>query len=92
MSTVEVTRGDSPLVLGFPHTGTDRARRHLRAAERQRPALADTDWHIDRLYDGPAAGGHDGAHASSTATSSTPTATRRAQASIPARTPPACAR
>ncbi len=50
--TVEVRRGDGPLVLGLPHTGTsvppDCAGR-LNARGRE---LADTDWHIHKLYDG----------------------------------------
>jgi N-formylglutamate deformylase len=52
MEPVTVAPGTSPLVLAMPHTGTwlpaeiwsklnDRGRR-----------LADTDWHIDRLYEG----------------------------------------
>ncbi len=52
MGVVEVRRGSSPVVLGFPHTGTD-----VPAAIRARlndngRLLADTDWHIHRLYDG----------------------------------------
>jgi formiminoglutamase len=52
MIPVEVHRGDGPIVLGLPHTGT-----YLPAdvAARLNPigrALADTDWHVDRLYDG----------------------------------------
>ena len=49
---IEVTRGSGPIVLGLPHTGTDLpddARARLNARGR---ALADTDWHIHRLYDG----------------------------------------
>ncbi|GAB4384518.1 N-formylglutamate deformylase [Albidovulum sp.] len=49
---VEVIRGDSPLVLGMPHTGTwlpEEVRARLNARGR---ALADTDWHIERLYAG----------------------------------------
>lgn len=52
MNPVEVKRGDSPVVLGLPHTGTyvpDDIRAQLN--ERGR-GLADTDWHIDTLYDG----------------------------------------
>ncbi|MEM9498789.1 MAG: N-formylglutamate deformylase [Pseudomonadota bacterium] len=52
MSFVSVERGGSPLVLGLPHTGTtlpDQVRDRLNDRGR---ALADTDWHIDRLYDG----------------------------------------
>ncbi|QRZ13574.1 N-formylglutamate deformylase [Paracoccus methylovorus] len=52
MSAVEVHSGDSPVILGLPHTGTylpDGIRARLN--ERGR-TLADTDWHIHRLYDG----------------------------------------
>jgi len=49
---VEVVQGDSPVILGLPHTGTwlpeDIAAR-LNARGRM---LADTDWHVERLYDG----------------------------------------
>lgn len=52
MDIVTVLEGASPLVLAQPHSGT-----HIPAAiferlnERGR-AMADTDWHVDRLYDG----------------------------------------
>ncbi len=49
---VEVTRGDSPIVLGLPHTGTyvpPEVQAKLNARGR---ALTDTDWHIHTLYDG----------------------------------------
>ena len=52
MSPVEVTQGDSPVILGQPHGGTwmpDALTARLNANGR---ALADTDWHITRLYDG----------------------------------------
>jgi len=52
VSAVEVHSGDSPVILGLPHTGTylpDEIRARLN--ERGR-TLADTDWHIHRLYDG----------------------------------------
>ena len=52
MTPVEVSRGEGPVVLGLPHTGTwlpeDVA---ARLNERGR-ALADTDWHVERLYAG----------------------------------------
>jgi formiminoglutamase len=44
--------GQGPLVLRLPHTGTDLPvdiRRRLNATGR---ALADTDWHIHRLFGG----------------------------------------
>ena len=52
MTAVEVIRGDGPVVLGLPHTGTDlpdEVRADLNDRGRE---LADTDWHIERLYDG----------------------------------------
>lgn len=51
-SPVEVVQGDGPLILGLPHTGThvpEAIRGKLNARGR---ILADTDWHIERLYDG----------------------------------------
>lgn len=52
MKTHEVFQGDSPIILGLPHTGTHvpadiRAKLNPRGQE-----LADTDWHIEKLYDG----------------------------------------
>ncbi len=52
MIPVEVVPGDSPVILGLPHTGTwlpEDIRRRLNARGQ---ALADTDWHIHRLYHG----------------------------------------
>ena len=52
MKSVEVQRGGSPVVLGMPHTGTfvpDAIASRLNDNGRR---LSDTDWHIDRLYDG----------------------------------------
>ena len=49
---IEVARGDGPIVLGLPHTGTQvpaEVRAGLNDVGR---ALADTDWHVERLYDG----------------------------------------
>ncbi|MCG6904822.1 MAG: N-formylglutamate deformylase [Rhodobacter sp.] len=49
---VEITRGDGPILLGLPHTGTH-VPQDIRAQLNDRgQALADTDWHIHRLYDG----------------------------------------
>ena len=52
MTVVDITRGTSPVILGLPHTGTD-----VPPAIRERLndnglILADSDWHIHRLYDG----------------------------------------
>ncbi|MFB9149876.1 N-formylglutamate deformylase [Roseovarius ramblicola] len=49
---IEVVQGNGPLVLGFPHTGTyvpPEIAARLNATGR---TLADTDWHVERLYDG----------------------------------------
>ncbi|WP_429911649.1 N-formylglutamate deformylase [Glycocaulis sp.] len=52
MNPVSVKEGISPVVIAVPHAGTwlpeeVRARLNARGA-----MLADTDWHVDRLYDG----------------------------------------
>jgi formiminoglutamase len=52
MAVFEVRQGSSPVILGFPHTGTD-----VPASIRERlndngRILADTDWHIHDLYQG----------------------------------------
>lgn len=52
MNPVTVKEGVGPVVLGQPHSGVfipDEITAHLN--ERGR-AFADTDWHVDRLYDG----------------------------------------
>jgi N-formylglutamate deformylase len=52
MTPVEITRGDGPVVLGMPHTGTwlpEDIRADLNDRGR---LLTDTDWYIERLYDG----------------------------------------
>lgn len=49
---VIIERGDSPIILGQPHGGTfvpDAIAARLNDNGR---LLADTDWHIDRLYNG----------------------------------------
>ncbi|WP_420558727.1 N-formylglutamate deformylase [Roseovarius sp.] len=52
MSFLEVTRGQSPLVLGLPHTGTDVPSDVAESLNETGLALADTDWHIHALYAG----------------------------------------
>ena len=52
MSLIEVTQGDGPLVLGLPHTGTDIPDDCLVPLNDTGRAMADTDWHINRLYAG----------------------------------------
>ena len=49
---VEVTRGDGPVVLGLPHTGTWLPPAVMAALNARGQLLADTDWHVDRLYAG----------------------------------------
>jgi N-formylglutamate deformylase len=52
MNKVDVITGEGPLILAQPHSGTHiPAGIEARLNERGR-ALADTDWHVDRLYDG----------------------------------------
>ncbi|QBF32892.1 N-formylglutamate deformylase [Thalassococcus sp. S3] len=49
---IEVTRGGGPLVLGMPHTGLEVPAPIWARLNERGQALADTDWHIDRLYGG----------------------------------------
>ncbi len=52
IDSVEIARGDSPIVLGLPHTGTYVPPEiEARLNDRGR-GLVDTDWHIHQLYDG----------------------------------------
>ncbi|PVB59835.1 N-formylglutamate deformylase [Labrenzia sp. 011] len=52
MQPVDVTRGDGPLVLGVPHAGTFVPQEILARLNETGRKLADTDWHVDRLYSG----------------------------------------
>jgi formiminoglutamase len=52
MNPVEVRRGDGPLVLGLPHTGTYVPETILAKLNARGRILADTDWHVERLYEG----------------------------------------
>jgi len=52
MSFLDITQGQSPLVLGLPHTGTELPEGLAEKFNATGRALADTDWHIHRLYDG----------------------------------------
>ena len=49
---IEVAKGESPLVLGLPHTGTQVPPSIWDSLNETGQALADTDWHIHDLYDG----------------------------------------
>jgi N-formylglutamate amidohydrolase len=52
MTPVEVNRGDAPVILGLPHTGTWLPPEVEAALNDTGRALADTDWHVDALYAG----------------------------------------
>ncbi|WP_163851371.1 N-formylglutamate deformylase [Pseudooceanicola aestuarii] len=56
MPAVDVTEGDSPLVLGMPHTGTHIPDEIANTLNDEGQVLRDTDWHIDTLYAGLAPG------------------------------------
>ena len=50
MQPVEITRGECPIVLAMPHSGTyipDDIGGRLNEHGKK---LKDTDWHIDQLY------------------------------------------
>lgn len=49
---IEVIQGNSPLVLGLPHSGTELPGDVADCLNANGLALTDTDWHIDRLYAG----------------------------------------
>jgi len=52
MSTVfELHQGTSPVILAFPHTGTQVPADIWERLDDNGRILADTDWHIERLYD-----------------------------------------
>lgn len=52
MPVFEIRQGTSPVILAFPHTGTDVPPAIWERLNENGRILADTDWHIDRLYDG----------------------------------------
>lgn len=52
MQVFDITRGDSPIVLGQPHGGTHVPDAIAARLNANGAMLADTDWHITRLYDG----------------------------------------
>jgi N-formylglutamate deformylase len=51
-ATHEVIRGSSPVILGFPHTGTEVPGEIYERLNDNGRLLADTDWHIHLLYEG----------------------------------------
>ncbi|NGO65141.1 N-formylglutamate deformylase [Rhizobium daejeonense] len=52
MTVFEVTQGNSPVILGFPHTGTEVPADLWDRLNDNGRILADTDWHIHELYAG----------------------------------------
>lgn len=52
MRVFEIHRGDSPVVLGMPHTGTEVPPAIAERLNANGRLLADTDWHIHTLYAG----------------------------------------
>ncbi|MDN5928595.1 MAG: N-formylglutamate deformylase [Hyphomicrobiales bacterium] len=52
MTPFEITRGKSPVILGFPHTGTDVQPDIWADLNAEGRKLRDTDWHVHTLYGG----------------------------------------
>ena len=52
MTPVLVSRGASPVILAFPHVGTDVPAGIMSRLNDEGRKLRDTDWHVDRLYAG----------------------------------------
>lgn len=52
MTPVTVTLGEGPIVLGLPHSGTHLPDEIFARLTPLGQTLGDTDWHVDRLYDG----------------------------------------
>lgn len=52
MEPFSVARGDSCLILTFPHSSTWLPAEVHEALNERGRTLTDTDWHLDRLYDG----------------------------------------
>ena len=51
MAWLEIVRGDAPLVVSFPHTGTDIPLEIERRLASPWLARKDADWWVERLYD-----------------------------------------
>ena len=51
MTPVEVRRISSPIILGFPHVGTEVPADVWDRLNNEGKKLRDTDWHVDELYD-----------------------------------------
>ena len=52
MKPVHIKKGNSPVILAMPHTGTYIPTHILAKLNANGRKLTDTDWHVDRLYRG----------------------------------------
>ena len=52
MKPIHVRKGNSPVILALPHTGTYVPKDIKAALNTNGRKLTDTDWHVDRLYRG----------------------------------------
>lgn len=52
MNPVDVIEGDGPVILAMPHTGLHVPGSVMETLNETGRRLADTDWHIDKLYKG----------------------------------------
>ncbi len=52
MNPVTVIEGKGPVILGQPHSGVFVPVEIIARLNERGRSLADTDWHVDRLYDG----------------------------------------
>lgn len=52
IAAVDVKRGQGPIILGMPHTGTHVPADIAARLNSEGRFLRDTDWHVERLYDG----------------------------------------
>lgn len=52
MKPVKLIEGNSPVILAFPHVGTHVPQSIFEKLNARGQTLSDTDWHVDRLYDG----------------------------------------
>ena len=52
MNPVSVISGEGPVILGQPHSGVYVPDEIKALLNERGQALTDTDWHVDRLYDG----------------------------------------
>lgn len=52
MEMVELSRGNSPVILAFPHTGTHVPEDIQAKLNDEGRKLRDTDWHVHELYQG----------------------------------------